>query len=145
MFRVSMLLGTIALLLLAACIQVAPTLAPTGTPITRITREQAIQIALRETGSQPEVTAVENPRNPVARLMTLGEYQARFNLSSGPWDAATLVWVVQYEGVSYSAGFPDAHGIYGPRTQYNYTTVVMDAQSGTVIMGSRTFAPLFPT
>jgi len=131
------------LLLLAACIPASPTPEPPGppTPITRITREQAIQIALSSTGIMPAATAVENPRNPVARLMTLGEYQARFNLSSGPRDAAMLVWVVQFEGTSYSAGIGSAW----PFTQYNYAVVVLDAESGNVIATTRLQQePLFP-
>src|SRR3990170_6926357 len=139
MFRVSLLVSAMALPLLAACIQAVPSPEPLGTPtpVTPITREQAIQIGLREVGTQPEVTAVENPRNPVARLMTLREYLELIGGGGTFRNPDMLVWVVQYEGVSYSAGFPDARGIYGPRTKYNYTTVVIDAQSGAVIMGSR--------
>ncbi len=139
MFRVGVLASAIGLLLLAACIQVAPTPEPTGppTPITRITREQAIQIALSRTGSQPELTAVENPRNPVARLMRLDEYYKSWNRPFPPPD--TLVWVVQFEGTSYSAG----PGEGWPRTQYNYAVVVLDAEFGGEIGGSRLREPFF--
>lgn len=156
MFRVSMLVGAIALLLLAACTRVAPTPAPTGTPTASaeqrdittptpaslITQEQATESALQAvTRPMPEVTVVENPRNPVARLMTLREYQERIGGgSSFLTDPDTLVWVVQVEGESYSAGIAAV-----PRTQYSYATVVIDAQNGTIITMSRTYAPLFPT
>ena len=134
MFRVSLLISAMALLLLAACIPVAPT------PVTPITWGRATGIALQlVTMPWPEVTAVENPRNPVARLMKLREYDEGYS-AGNPFlpDPDTLVWVVQYEGVSYSA-FP---GAPEPREQYNYATVVIDAQSGTVIAMSR--APFFP-
>jgi len=137
MLRVSVLIGATALLLLAACVVLAP--AATPTPATPITREQAIEIALQRLTSMPEVTAVENPRNPVARLMKLRDYDVGYATGS-PFlpNPDTLVWVVQFEGTSYSAGIAAE-----PRTQYSYAMVVMDAQSGNVITGSRTFAPRF--
>jgi len=87
----------------------------------------------------PEVTAVENPRNPVARLMKLREYDEGYS-AGNPFlpDPDTLVWVVQYEGESHGAGISD------PRTQYSYATVVIDAQSGIIIGMSRTYTPRFP-
>ncbi len=142
MLRVSMLVGTIALLLLAACIQVAPTPAPLATPmpVSPITREQAIQIALmRVAMSAPEATAVENPRNPVARLMTVRGY---WELKGDGYvlpDPDALLWVVQFEGESYTAGIAAE-----PRRKFSYATVVLDAESGRPIAESRTFAPLFP-
>jgi len=147
-----LLVGAIALLLLTACIQVAPTPGPTGTPadsagqpvtgtptpVTPITREQAIQIALGEISiPQPEVSAVENPRNPVARLMTEAEY-ARARGAVGALHPDRLVWVVQFEGVSYSAGI----GAVPPLRQLNYATVAIDAQSGNIIGTDYTYAPL---
>ena len=133
MFRVGILASAMALLLLAACIPVAPT------PVTPITWGRATGIALQlVTMPWPEVTAVENPRNPVARLMTLREYLELIGGGGTFRNPDMLVWVVQYEGVSYSA-FP---GAPEPREQYNYATVVIDAQSGTVIAMSR--APFFP-
>jgi hypothetical protein len=106
-------------------------------PASLITREQAIQIAFQRFAmSAPEVTAVENPRNPVARLMRLREYDPSYS-SGGPLmpDPDTLVWVVQVEGESYGAGIAD------PSTKFSYATVVIDAQSGRMIEESRTFAP----
>ncbi len=139
MLRVAMLVNSIVLLLLAACVvQVAPTPAPTATPAafggqrdsvtpppaTPITREQAIEIALREVSiPQPGFTAVENPRNPVALLGPLGYY--------GEW-----AWMVQFEGESYSTAVPP--------TQYSRAIVVIDAQSGTVIRTERQGAPPWP-
>ena len=86
----------------------------------------------------PGVTPVENPRNPVARLMTLLEYGERVGEGGQFTEPDPLVWVVQVEGESYSAGIAAA-----PRTKYGYATVVIDARSGTIIRMSRTFAPLF--
>ncbi len=133
MFRVLMLFGAIGLLLLAACIQVVPTPAPaaTPTPVTPITREQAIQIALGEVSmSWPDAaTALENPRNPVARLMTEAEW-AQLRGAVGARYPDRLVWVVQFQGISYSVGIGAV-----PRTQYNYAVVAIDAQTGMTIGG----------
>ncbi len=108
-------------------------------PASPITREQALRISLYWTGSLPEVTAVENPRNPVARLMKLREYDPSYSSGGSLMpDPDTLVWVVQWEGVSYSAGIAAV-----PRTQSNYAVVVIDAQNGRIIAASRPFAPLF--
>ncbi|MBU2008989.1 MAG: hypothetical protein KJ624_03955 [Chloroflexi bacterium] len=146
--RISVLVSAIGLLLLAACIQVVPTSAPPGTPtpVTPITREQALQVALSRTGIEPEVTAVQNPRNPVARLMTIRDYfelqlgiTPNYGLFEGP---DMLVWVAQYEGTSYDA-FPVPFPV--DRTQYNYTVVVLNAQNGLPHMTWRGAAPLLPT
>ncbi len=139
MFRVAMLVSAIALPLLAACIRAPSTSAPGPTASAfPISREQAIQTALWYTGSMPEVTAVENPRNPAACLMTLREYQERIGeRGSFLTDPDALVWVVQFEGESYSAGIAAE-----PRTQFNYVVVVMDAQSGRMIAQRRPFVPL---
>lgn len=140
MSRASMLVSAVALLLLAGCIQVVPASAPSGTPTpaTPITREQAIQIAFQQVSmSSPGVTAVENPRNPVARLMTEVEW-AQLRGAVGAREPDRLVWVVQFQGTSYSAGIGAV-----PRTQYSYATVAIDAQSGQIIGGYWTFASLF--
>jgi len=140
MSRVSLLVGAIALLLLTACTQVVPTSAPGATPSAPLlAQEQAVNIALSWViRPMPGVTPVENPRNPVARLMTLLEYGERVGEGGQFTEPDPLVWVVQVEGESYSAGIAAA-----PRTKYGYATVVIDARSGTVIRMSRTFAPLF--
>jgi hypothetical protein len=144
MFRVAMLVGTIALPLLAACIQVAPTPEPPGppTPVTPITREQAIQIVLGEVSmSWPDAaTALENPRNPVARLMTEAEW-AQLRGAVGALHPDRLVWVVQFQGISYSQGIGESIGAV-PRTQYNYAIFAIDAQTGMSIGGDWRYTPM---
>lgn len=115
--------------------------AATPTSVSRITENQAIARALEMlTGPMPEVTGVQNPRNPVARLMTLGEYEEQYFSGGSALDPATLVWVVQIEGKSEDAGIVPP----SERKQYRYSVEVLDAQTGRSIAGSRGLDPIFP-
>ena len=104
-------------------------------PGVEITREQAIALAyLSCTGSAPEVTAAREPHNPVARLMTRGEYEMRLGGSSfrGPSEP---VWIVQFEGESYSAGLATMTGV--EPSLYRYVGCDIDARTGEVQGGFR--------
>ena len=145
------LILSIALMLIpAACARADRTPLPTTerqdgdttpTPVSHITENQAIATALEMvTMPMPEVTGVQNPRNPVARLMTLGEYEEQYTSGRSARDPATPVWVVQIEGESESAGIVLPSG----RTQFQYSVVVLDARTGSSIAGSRSPEPIFP-
>ncbi len=109
----------------------------------KFSREQAIQIARKRcTGSSPEVTAVENPHDPVARLMPVSEFEDRVAGRSSPHGADQLVWVVQLEGESFGAGIAAVSRRQPP--PFHYVACAVDAQSGEVTRSSRTRAqPVF--
>ena len=82
---------------------------------------------------------MRNPRNPVARLMTLGEYEERFSMGQSARDPALPVWVVQVEGESRDAGIVPPE----ERSDFSYAVVVMDAHAGAVVGTSHRIDPIF--
>ena len=93
-----------------------------------ISRERAVELAFDEgLRALPGVTAVEQPRDPVAQLMRIDEYYERQDGQVVP-GANTAVWVVEVEGVSrVEARAPD-----GARPAYHYAVVLIDAATGEV-------------
>jgi hypothetical protein len=114
--------------------------APTATPDDGLlTREDAIDLAVEKLKRPlPEFTGVENPRNPVAWRMTLGEYGQRTGSSVSSDGADTPVWVVQVEGESNSAGTVPPES----RTTYRYAAAVLDARTGNLIAIGQLNQPL---
>jgi len=108
-----------------------------------LTEQNAIERAVEQLkGPAPEVTGVENPRNPVAWLVTLGEYDQLIGVSGSSQGADTPVWVVEIEGESSSAGIVPPES----RTTYRYAAAVLDARTGNVIATRRSKEPLsWPT
>lgn len=119
-------------MLFAAGILVAAFVAACGgvpTPTSNnglLTEQNAIERAVEQLkNSAPGISGVDNPRNPVAWRMILGEYHQRTG-SSGT-RADTPVWVVQVEGESHG------EGLGGNGNTYHYAIAVLDARSGTLI------------
>ncbi|MBI4336651.1 MAG: hypothetical protein HY683_02325 [Chloroflexi bacterium] len=106
---------------------------------TRITKALAVKLALESFKlPEPEIMPVEDARDPVARLMRLGEYVALTGGSTRE-NADSLVWVVEAEGMWRSAGIVPVES----RTTYRYASVAIDAETGNFIASSRTHEPLF--
>lgn len=114
-----------------------------------LTEEQALQVALGRAGmSAPEVTGGSELGNPQARLMTLEEYEERFESGRSYGDRSIPVWVVTVEGTWSPAGF----GGRLPMTRKGQPTAtprvytqgieVMDARSGKTIGGQKRITPL---
>lgn len=103
-------------------------------------REHAIERALEELGQPwPEVTAVNNPRNPEARLMTLGEYEGEFMDGPSARDGTIPVWVVQVEGASRDDGIVPSESRQG----YGYAVIALDARTGEVFGTRHSSDPVF--
>lgn len=108
-----------------------------------LTEQNAIERAVEHLKRPaPEITGVENPRNPVAWRMTLGEYHQRTGISPSSEGADTPVWVVHMEGESSSAGIVPPES----RKTYRYAVAVLDARTGNVIATRHSNEPLaWPT
>lgn len=100
-------------------------------PQVQVTRQQAIETARdRCTGAAPEVTPVENPHDPVARLMPLDEFEDRTGGRSLFHGSDRYVWVVQFEGESLGAGLSARPG-QDPPVQ-RFAGCAVDAEDGAV-------------
>jgi hypothetical protein len=114
----------------------AGALPPTDGP--RITEALAIKLAIESFGMPaPEIMPVEDPYDPVARLMRLSEYEALRGVSI-PESADSLVWIVEAEGAWSDAGIVPVES----RTIYRYASAAIDTQTGDFIASSRTYEPL---
>ena len=106
---------------------------------TLLSDQDAIDLVInRVRSSEPEVDALEEPRNPTAWRTTWGEYQDREGGGRDYRDGEIPVWVVQVEGLWRSAGItpPEA------RREFRYAVGVVDARDGSIFSGSRSNEPL---
>lgn len=126
------LFGLLIVLLLSSCSNIGVG-APTPTPITAISLEEAKRTAI-EAGSQghPEIAPISTtPRVLYAELLTFKEFYDRQN-SSMPRsdDPQTLVWYVQLEGL-WKDAYPRPPTV--PTAEpFPHFTVVIDSQTGFV-------------
>ncbi|MBI4306674.1 MAG: META domain-containing protein [Chloroflexi bacterium] len=98
----------------------------------QISREQAVEIATNVcTSAFPEVTAVENPHDPVTRLMPIREFEDRAGGQSQLHDSDRYVWVVQFEGESFGAGLAAPLG-RERGAMHRYAGCAVDAQDEVV-------------
>ncbi|MBM3925903.1 MAG: hypothetical protein FJ320_07950 [SAR202 cluster bacterium] len=124
-----------------------PTPAPLFTPTRTgaVNEAEAIKFAQEMLGhAVPGVTAVRDPRNPVAWLVTLAEYKHQLGMvpiGAVPtdMDANKLVWVVQMEGASMVSENPSGYA----GTQFYYALVVLDPETGQYIRDDRSVGPVF--
>ena len=152
--RYAILVGSLTLLVLAACAQAGSTPTPSPAPSSSkalappiLTEPQAIetasQIAAR---NRIEGPGVSNIRNQQARLMTMGEYWALGQYDEGFFGSAEghpesddlPVWVVLMEGNSDSP-LPASSPLTPAR--YNHFVVVLNAHTGYEIGFSPLSAP----
>ena len=104
-----------------------------GVILPTVTREQAIfvaEAAFAENSST--TTAVDNPHNTVARLMTIDELREAESLPIYPAYRNKLVWVVQIEGESRPAKGSESNDT--EPLIYRFNAAVVDATDGQMLI-----------
>jgi hypothetical protein len=136
--RLSRILATITLALLAATACVTPASSPPATPTLKATLSQAeairMGLAVAKVGA-PEISgALEEPRSPQSELMTLGDAYRRIQWSETfPADQSPdrAVWLVSLEGTWQNA-FPRPTDAPTPM-QYHHFRMALDANTRDLI------------
>ena len=110
----------------------APVSTATPTPEI-ITEAEAVSQAMEDAREWiPGLTPVDNPRNPIARRMTVGEYRDMLGWSDTVmFGLDELIWVVQLEGYSQSEGPPPTSRIKA----YSHAIFAYDAETGAIADG----------
>ena len=140
--RAAMLLVLVPLVLAACGVGPTPTASPAVVDPSReqITEARAIELAmLNAMYSMPGATAVDDPRNPIARLMTIDQYWDILGRAPIVVGAGQLIWVVQVEGESELVGPPPAEA----RRGFSFAFFAFDAGTGTAAGSTRRNGPLF--
>ena len=118
------------LMALAACgVDPTPTApSPVATPTPQeITEDEAITLALNASGvSMPGRSSVADPRNPIARLTTLGAYWSLLGRPPAEIGEDQQVWIVQLEGEIVLEGPPPVSA----RREYSFALYSFDARTG---------------
>ena len=138
------LLPILMIALVACGVEPAPP-ASTATPTPEIiTEAEAVALAMEDASEWlPGLTPIDNPRNPIARLVTVDEYREIIGQpSDSMFGIDDLTWAGQLEGYSESEGPPPTSWI----TEYSHAVFAYDARTGAmahVSWGTRRTEPLF--
>ncbi|MDP2948379.1 MAG: hypothetical protein Q8P22_02430 [Chloroflexota bacterium] len=117
----------------------APTPTPPPTPSERpiLTEAQATDLATRQANWMERIPG-QNRRDPKARLMTLGEYQERWDRSRSVSHRAMPVWVVTVEGEWDNT----PAGAIPPESKFIQGVTVIEAHTGRVWTGDLRYKPI---
>ena len=126
--RIALVAVGFVLLATACGVEPTPTAAPpTPSPTPSTSFSEAKAIAQVMSGAHigvPEHSGITDARNPIAQLMTEGQFSGLMDANVRASDR--LVWVVQVEGESHSDGITPVE--YRVSTQFTF--MLIDAETG---------------